>query len=109
MRKAQWAKSGSGPDVMDVSTAMAAIQSLHGVSLNLVMSPDGEYGEGGVWVTCVATQIHRLDMVANSSVSRKRHYPDGESETFEGLLLRLVYEIDLDCSTFWEQGSLPGA
>jgi hypothetical protein len=109
MRKTLWAKSGNGPDSSDVATAMRAIEGMHGVYLSLVVSPVGEYGEGGLEVVCVATRTQGLNGVAASSVSRKRRFPCGDATTFEGLLLRLVYEIDLDCGKFWEQARLPEA
>jgi hypothetical protein len=109
MRKTLWAKSGNGPDSSDVATAMRAIEGMHGVYLSLVVSPVGEYGEGGLEVTCVATKTAGSNGGAASSVSRKRRFPSGNQVTLEGLMLSLVYEIDMDCGTFWEQARLPEA
>lgn len=109
MRKAEWVRSSSGPDVMDVSACAAAIQSLHKVDVSLLMSPDGDFGEGGLSVVAVAVARETTSLGRPRSVSRKRHYPSNDAATLEGLLFRLLHELDNDCGSMWQQESLPGA
>lgn len=109
MRKTDWARSGNGPDILDVSTAMEAIGRMHGVSLSLVLQQDGKYGSGGVSVTCIAQSENASSGGVRSSVSRKRRFPSDDAQTLEGLLMRLLYEIDYDCTAFWQQERIPDA
>ena len=93
----------SGLDVTDVTRLMKQVEEFHNVSLSLVMSLDGAFVPSRLQVTCVATRKLPRPMVLNASVSRRRFYPTYEALTFEGLLFRLINEIDGDCGAMWAQ------
>ena len=93
----------SGLDVTDVTRLMKEVEAFHNVSLNLVMSLDGAFVPSRLQVTCVATRQRPRSMVLNASVSRRRFYPTYEAMTLEGLLFRLIHEIDSDCGAMWAQ------
>lgn len=95
--------TSNGPDVTDIAVMFHAIQELHGVVLNLSMSPAGELPDTRLALVAVATKDRRIDGVAVHSVSRKRFFPCGDSSTFEGCIFRLLHEIDRDCGTMWIQ------
>lgn len=96
----------NGPDWTDVTAMMEAVQELHSVGVTLLMSPDGMSGSSVLRVTAVATLKEPRGLVANSSVSRWRKWPSRDAKTFEGLVYRLLHEIDRDCGQFWHQGEL---
>lgn len=93
----------------DVAIAMAAIEQMHGVDLRVEMSRAGVLGEAGLTVVMVASRKVPVDGGRSSSVSRRVRYPNEMSKTLEGCLLKLTYEIDRDCSSFWTQAPLPAA
>lgn len=93
----------NGPDVTDVATLLAAIQSLHGVRVSLEMSPAGEYGEGGFQVVAIAWKRTRGIGEAVRAASVKSHFPGNGSKTLEGCLFKLGHELDSACSALWSQ------
>lgn len=99
----------SGIDVVDVAIAIAAIENMHGVKLNLELSRAGVLGEAGLTVVAIAHRVFPSSGVQLHSVSRRVRYPNDQSRTLEGCLLKLVYEIDRDCGSFWTQEPLPAA
>lgn len=101
--------TSNGPDVTDVATLAAAIQSLHGVRVTLMMSPDGSYGEGGLLLLALAEKNDVPIGARQRSVSRRHRFPNVDSRTLEGALYKLLHELDNDCGAFWQQERLPGA
>lgn len=96
----------SGLDVTDVTRLMKEVEEFHGVSVKLVMSLDGAFVPYRLEVICVATKKRPRSMVLTSSVSRKRFFPTSEALTLEGLLFRLINEVDSDCGSMWAQEEL---
>lgn len=88
---------------------MAAIEQMHGVNLRLELSRAGVLGEAGLTVVMIAQRVVPTVSGVSASVSRRVRYPNEMSKTLEGCLLKLTYEIDRDCSTFWTQEPLPAA
>lgn len=95
--------TANGPDATDVMVLLFAIQELHGVRVSLAMSPAGELPDTRVQVVAMATKDRRNGTAVVHSVSRKRYYPSSDARTLEGLLFRLLHELDMDCSTMWVQ------
>lgn len=93
----------NGPDATDVTVLIHAIQELHGVRVSLTMSPAGELPDVRIQVVALATQERRGSAAAVQSVSRKRYYPSNDAVTLEGLLFRLLHELDMDCTSMWIQ------
>lgn len=101
-------KSFTGPGAIDVSILMSEIAGLHEVEVSLVIQPAGEYGSGGLQVVALATKKGMPVGEVGRSVSRKRYFPTHDATTFEGLLYKLLVELDWDCSQFWKQLRAPG-
>jgi len=97
----------SGLDVTDVTTLMHQVEDYHKVKLSLVLSLDGGFAPYRMEVICVATRTGVTSTGRKPSVSRKRFFPTYEAMTLEGLLFRLVNEIDTDCGAMWSQETLP--
>jgi hypothetical protein len=91
---------------MDVVQLCRSIEHYHGVTVTLVMSPDGLSGFSHLKVTAVATRKMPTSLEARRSVSRSRVFPSNDAVTLEGLMFRLVNELDNDCSAMWEQSLL---
>jgi hypothetical protein len=96
----------SGLDWMAVMDLTHAIEQLHGVSVNLVMSLDGVYKPYRLQVVAVAEKEQGVATGLRRSVSRKRFFPTVEAETLEGLVFRLLHELDRDCGAMWLQTEL---
>jgi hypothetical protein len=77
------------------------MQDYHSVDVTLVITRDGLSGFSGLRVTGVATRRMPAGVEARRSVSRWRRYPSNDAATLEGLLFRLVHELDNDCAEMW--------
>jgi len=98
--------TSNGPDVTDVVVMMKALEEVHGVQLSLLLSPAGELPDCRMCVVGVAMRNSLRRGGQPNSVSRKRFFPSGDAKTLEGLIYRLLHELDLDCSKMWEQITL---
>lgn len=96
-------KSDNGPDMQDCNLMMVAIGELHGVNVSLTVRPAGGSDMAAVEIVAVAVQRNAREAVRLNSVSRKHHWPNVDSKTFEGAVYKLLHELDRDCGTFWEQ------
>lgn len=93
----------SGLDWTDVTALIMAVEALHGVHVNLTMSVDGGYAPYRVQVVAVAMKGSVDATGLRRSVSRKRFFPSNDALTMEGLVFRLIHELDNDCTTMWTQ------
>lgn len=73
--------------------------------VNLTMSPAGDLPDVRIQVVALATQERRSGVERVQSVSRKRFYPSVDAKTLEGLLFRLLHELDMDCTSMWIQNA----
>ena len=99
-------KSDNGPDMQDCNLMMVALGELHGVNVSLVVQPDGGSGTASLELVAIATQRDGTKAAPLRSVSRKHHWPNVDSKTFEGAVYKLLHELDRDCSMFWRQAEL---
>jgi hypothetical protein len=97
----------NGIDWMEVTVLMNALESLHDVDVNLLMSLDGAFVPYRMQVIATA-QRKTVDATGRKrSVSRKRFFPSVDAASMAGLCYRLLHELDMDCSTMWLQAELP--
>jgi hypothetical protein len=93
---------------MDVSIAMAAVEDMHGVKLSIEIVRAGALGESGVELIAVARKRTLADGEVSRSVSRRVPFPGEYARDLVSALFRLVYQMDRDCSEFWQQEKLSG-
>lgn len=97
----------SGIDALEVTALMYAIESLHGVRVNLLVSLDGGFKPYRMQLTAIAERTTASPTGLKRSVSRKRFYPSVDAASLEGLMYRLLHELDHDCGEMWRQEVIP--
>jgi len=106
MRKSGWEEPSTGPDWIDVSTMMSAVQALHSASVEVSVSPRGIGFGIGVLVTVKAT----FDRLPGSSLPKDVTvvvgWPDDRSRTLAALAYRSLHELDYEISKVYENESL---
>lgn len=98
--------TASGPDWADVCVTMSAIGEIHQVDVSLTMSPDGGRAAGCLELTVLAWRRSAHAGGLPRSVSRKCPFPNSRNQTIEGTAYNLLYELDKDCTSMWEQKQL---
>lgn len=101
------ANAVEGPDWYDVSEYISQIEQMHGVTLSIRMTHAFER------LTC----IMRVEVRGNAPVlvgdgqvyqfDGVEHFPHHEHKTLEGLVYRLLWDLDLDAAKLlWKQREL---
>lgn len=104
--KKEWRASSNGPDVLDVTTMMAAIGTLHSAHVALIVSPSGTGSPTSVDLAMSAL----FDRLPGSSlpegVGCHATYPSKDGESFWGLAFKLCWQLDEAISQVYQQESL---
>jgi hypothetical protein len=98
--------SSNGPDWTDVAVCMAALEEFHAVDVSLQMLRDGARDSGSIKLVAIAKRKLATNGVAPPSVSRARWLTEHRPDRVAAMAFRLLYELDLDCSTMWAQTEL---
>lgn len=95
--------TSSGPDWRDVHAILIALGELHQVDVSLTMLPDGASAYGSLQIIATAWRKHASVGGARRSVSRKHPFPSSNHADIWSACMKLLYELDRDCSAMWEQ------
>ena len=99
-------KSMNGPDLLDVLAYIHTMDNEARSITTILVSPSGSLGglPAHIVVHAVSSAAGIDGPVWSRSVSA--YWPNRESSTFEGMLYRLVVELDKLISQAFEQGDL---
>lgn len=107
--KKQWAKSGNGPDWVDIEAALRAIDGIHLGKTGVLISPRGTGATGGLHLIISTV----WDVLEGSSqlagVDSDSEWPCPEGCTLEGHILGGIYAHDFAIGAAYQQRFLPGA
>lgn len=95
--------SSNGPDWTDVGLIMLELETLHEVSVSLVMSHGGAQGSLLVCAVAEAKRNKESIGVAMRSVSRRHRIAASNHDSLAPAIYRLLVELDYDCSAMWRQ------
>lgn len=83
-----------GPDWTDIATTIRAIESTHSATLVLSVKADGSLFSGSVSVELVASIPQLVGPGQLRRFSLYSVWPSVKSKTFEGLVYRMLLELD---------------
>ena len=106
MRKRGWEEPTTGPDWVDISTMMGALEVLHGGHVGLTVLPPGPGSSTGLSVAAAMM----LEVLPGSDlppiVAVEQKWPCRESKTFAGFCYGLLHKLDYEVSKIYKQESL---
>lgn len=98
-----------GPDWTDIATTLRAIESTHSATLVLNVFAEGSLFAGSVAVEVVATCPVLIGPAQPLRLRIYSVWPSAKSRSFEGLVYRLLLEMDNKLSKeAYKQATLPG-
>jgi hypothetical protein len=103
----RWGAVVSGPDMQDCCKWLQSVEETHKCECSLLLLPDGEHA-GTRWrIDALAVRPTPLGVPLGESIGVFCYFPDGQSKTFEGALMRLIVALDTECTRqWWVQGRL---
>lgn len=87
-------KSTNGPEMTDVSATWWQFEQLHQCSITMLVELDGSTGGCGLYVSAVAVQKRPVRLEEAGIGSATIRFPHRDHRTFEGALLKLLYQLD---------------
>lgn len=106
MGKSEWRAQSSGPDLMDVIPLLRAMETLHSVSVAIIVSPAGTGFATSAQVTVSALAETVPESSRPGGIQVMSEYPNPQGTSLWGEVYRLCWLLDEQLSKTWKQGSL---
>ena len=98
----------NGPDWTDVVSYQAALESLHGCSISIIVTTAGYSGCEYCNVDVMACRASEAWVSGRPVLGARSHYPHIGWRSLEGLCLFLLHELErVILTTWWKQAELP--
>lgn len=105
MGKAQWVNSSNGPDWTDIGIYLMELEKLHQCECTLLMSRATTGASCAVLVTVHVVSSAPSEGLTQREMALKHTWPTAKHKTMEGLIFRLLHELDATLSReWWKQG-----
>jgi hypothetical protein len=105
-RKTGWEEPTTGPDWMDVEGMMRALQVFHTGTVEVILSPRGIGGSGGLTTTCTMY----FDVLPGSSLPQAVHavgaWPCQDHSTLAAHIYAGLYDLDVNVAGVYKQEEL---
>lgn len=105
--KSQWRVSSTGPDWTDVLMMARAMETLHECRIRLAVTPAmlGHNGSGVVEISAAWDRLKESRMPSNVVVQST--WPTARNLPIEGVVYKLLWELDYRISEIYEQQKIP--
>lgn len=101
VRKSQWQQSNNGPDWTDIGIYLGELEALHRGECTLIISRATTGDSSAVLVTVHVMSNEPGPGLKPRELALKHTWPTARSKTFEGLIFRLLHELDATLSREW--------
>lgn len=100
----RWASVENGPDWLDIRSYMKAIEHHHECFITTMLSAVGRSDGATIQVTVAASWVDVGAVNGMGSAAITSQFPNREHKTLEGLVMKLLYQLDHDMtSRRWKQ------